>query len=352
MFKRKRFLVFGFIFLCLMFVGLYFLIDNYMKMRFFKGQILLGEVVIQDDSLGEVEGIICLGRYLILNDRKPLGSRGKIQVYDRGNYNLVASIGKEGSGPGEIRSAVALNYIPGDEFRFSIFDVSLNRLTIYSLIDGMCKVDKVISFEGAGNYYAHVINDSIIGVLDFLSDGRVSLYNFSGKKKETFGELLPGRKSGVPLDIHKAAMQGKLKVSPNSLYCILNATFSDFIDVYKDKKLEKRFHGPLKVLPRYKVESLQGFPVMALDTKRAIRGYIDIFVTNDYIYALYSGTPFKRHSGGKLIHIYSIDGRFVKTYLLDREVFGITLDPNTGEIFGIDRSLTKIISFKVSAFKR
>ena len=345
--NRKKFwiIISGLAVFCFIVIALYFLIENYKNKRFFSGKILSGEVVINSDSLGRVVDITCVNGYLIILDDRPLGNRGKVQIYDLNRFSLVDHAGKEGSGPGEIRTPASLNRVPGVDNKFSVFDISLNRLTVYKLSDGKCEVDKITTFEGAGIYYAHIFNDSIVATLDFLGDARISLYNFSGKKIGAFGELLPGKKRNVPLDVHKAAMQGKLKVSPNSDYCVSNATFSDYIDIYKDFKLLKRFHGPSDFLPRYNVETFQGFPVMAIDTQKAIWGYIDLFLTSDYIFALYSGNPFKAGAGGKYVHVYSYDGKLVKTYLLDREVLSICFNSSNKCFYCVDKSQVQIVKF-------
>ncbi len=318
------------------------------KSKFFKGVLLKSEIVIPSDSLGYVTDILCLGGdYLVVKDNRPFSKRGKIQIYSLKDFGFITSTGSAGSGPGELRNPSHLNYVPGSGFKFSVFDVSLKRLTVYILNDGVCAVDKIITIESGGVDQVHIVDDSTIAALDILSDGRVTLYDFSGKKRGTFGELLPGAKRGVPLDIHKAAMQGKLKVSPDGYHYVVISNFSDFVDVYDKNKNLVRFHGPDGFLPRYNVESFQGYPVMAIDVNKARWGYIDAFLTNKNIYALYSGNTFRNGSGGKFIHVYDFNGKLVATYLLDREVIGISFDHIGKRFFGIDKTATQILMFKI-----
>jgi len=317
--------------------SLYMLSRHYAKSKFYSGVLIKGKILVSGDSLGQPNDIICVGRYLVLLDANPVRGRGKIQVYDRTDGRFITSTGFSGSGPGEIQNPIHLSNVAGDSLKFSVYDLSLRRLTIYSLSGESVKVYKMINLKD-GLPYSPVVVDTLIFSLDFNidADGRITVYDLEGRRIKTIGKLLPGLSEGVPIPVHQVASQGKLRVSPDGNFIVAVANYSDIVDVYnKAGDLVCRFHGPLNVVPKYRAVSRDGAPVMAIDVDKAIWGYPDVSLTKNHIYARFSGKKFKERGDGRYIHIYSYDGKFVRSFILDREVYDIVYDEGSGKIFAL-----------------
>ena len=72
-------------------------------------------------------------------------------------------------------------------------------------------------------------------------------------------------------------------------------------------------------------------------------GFLDVKVTDHYIYTVFQGTSFKdiertlqqgRHSeqGGRNLYVFSLEGKPVRQYILDRPICGIDVDEKTHTI--------------------
>jgi len=325
--------ILGFLILIIL---IYFLVRYYSKLKFYSCTALELESIIPSDSIGNPMEIICVGKYLILLDNQPIKGRGKIQIFDKRSLEFITSSGHSGSGPGEIISPIGLNNIPGDSTKFSIYDLALKRLTVYDIRSGNVEVYKVITLKHGLPYFPVVI-DSLIFSLDFnLEDGRISIYDMGGNYIKSIGRLLPGLRKGVPAFIHTHASQGRLRASPNGKFLVVIAVYSDIIDIYdKDGNLIRRFHGPLNVTPIYNVATSNGSPVMAVDIEKAMWGYVSVSLDENRIYARFTGEKFKERADGKYLHIYDYNGKFLRCFIFDRNVFNAVFDPETRRLFAI-----------------
>jgi hypothetical protein len=323
--------ILGFLFLILL---TYFFVRYYSKSKFYSCISLELKDIIPSDSIGNPVDLICVGKYLILLDNHPIKGRGKIQVFDKRSLKFISSSGYYGSGPGELTSPIGLNNIPNDSTKFSIYDLALKRLTIYEIKNGEVKVNNMITLKHGLPYFPVVI-DTLIFSLDFnLEDSRISVYNMEGNYIKSIGKLLPGLKKGVPARIHTHASQGRLRATPDGRFLVVVAVYSDIIDIYdREGNLIKRFHGPLNVTPIYNVVTNNGVPIMAVDIEKAIWGYINVSLTENFIYARFTGEKFKERADGKYIHVYDYNGKFLKCFKFDRNVFEAVFDPETRRFF-------------------
>ncbi len=334
----KQLIVISILFILVFVIYIFYKFVEYrFKAKFYSGIVLEAEDFIPSDSLGNPQEIICIRGYLILLDTQPIKNRGKIQVYK--NLKFISSAGFSGSGPGELQTPVNLSIVSGDSItRFSVYDLALRRLTIFYLSsDGIIKPVKMVNLK-YGLPYSPVTDDTLIFSLDFNidTDNRITVYDINGNYVSTIGRLLPGLRKGIPVQIHQAASQGRLKFSPDGKFLVAIANYSDIIDIYdKRGNLISRFNGPLNSTPKYNVSLRNGTPVMAIDVDRAIWGYVNLELTNDYIYARFSGKKFKDHGDGRYIHVYDYNGKFIKSYILDREVYDIAIDHESKILYAI-----------------
>ena len=69
-------------------------------------------------------------------------------------------------------------------------------------------------------------------------------------------------------------------------------------------------------------------------------GYQDLAVTETSIYALFSGRTLQEYGSarvvfGTFVHVFDWAGNFVKALELDEEILGLTVDPQTGVLYGL-----------------
>lgn len=79
-------------------------------------------------------------------------------------------------------------------------------------------------------------------------------------------------------------------------------------------------------------------------------GYIDVCVTNDYIYALYSGGTFfdRQSSYSNIVRVFTWAGEYLKDYILDKKVRTLTFDESNQTFYGIaSEPGAEIYKFKI-----
>jgi hypothetical protein len=92
--------------------------------------------------------------------------------------------------------------------------------------------------------------------------------------------------------------------------------------------------------PRFQVINGEAFP-------DGIMGYFDIQMTENYIYALFSGKTLKEiqknamagklnERGGRYIHVFNLQGKPICNYILDRAVCGIDVHESEQKIYAVD----------------
>ena len=174
-----------------------------------------------------------------------------------------------------------------------MFDVANHRLTVFTFDTSKSKIaiKKMLNLKHGFPYCPIFLNDTTIISLDYeISNGtRFSVFDSSGVFKKYSGKILSGKPKNVPANIHQRAAKGIIRVSPGGKKIIVSSTFSDIIDVFDaEGNLLNSFFGPLKQFPMYEVDVLSEGPIMRF-ADNAIKGYVDIEVTDNKIFALFSG---------------------------------------------------------------
>ncbi|MFZ1288464.1 MAG: BF3164 family lipoprotein [Melioribacteraceae bacterium] len=319
--------------------------------KFEKSTELRAEEIIDGDSLGFPFEIISMNDLIIILDKKPLIDNSTIKVYDH-NYHLITSFGKRGKGPGEYLQPVDLTKSIGIDYEFTLYDFSNLRLTNYKIDRNyQFHIKNIYPLKGGMPYQAVFTNDKIIVSLGLgLEYNRIAIFDTNGTIKKTIGEIPPGKEKNTPVPLHLQAYKGKLRLSPDGKYYVISAQYSDYIDILnKAGNLKKRIIGPLDKEPEYDVVSAGEIPVMALDTKKCIYGYLDIAVNDEFIYALYSGNQFSDHKyEGNFIHVYDFNGQLKKNYKLTESIVDFDIDFHNAIIYGIKINPNiKVYKFKL-----
>lgn len=104
--------------------------------------------------------------------------------------------------------------------------------------------------------------------------------------------------------------------------------------------------------PVFQISQSEGIPT-------GIMGFSDVVVTDNYIYTVFHGRTFKEianamqegeelEDGGRYIYVFDLNGNPVKKYILDRAIYGIDVNEDTGTILATDvNSDEPILAFKI-----
>lgn len=290
------------------------------------------------NSLGMPGKIMLLDSTIIIIDYKPLPGFPYIQTYGS-DTKYIRSYGKQGQGPNEMLDPWKVFPDPVSKNKFWIYDVILHRVTKFSLDSTV--TNKYITLEGAMSYNPVLLENGLIISPGFgLTKGRLAVYDTTGKMLKIIGEIPPGIKENVPVPVHQVAYQSILKVKPDGSFLVLAVRYADMLELYRtDGILVKRIHGPFNREPVYSVDILNGSPVMAIDTKNSIIGYIDIALTNKYIYALFSGRTIDEYhekaAYGNYIHVFDWNGDILSIYKSDSDLLSIAVNSDESLLYAI-----------------
>lgn len=294
-----------------------------------------GNVILSSDLLIQPSTIAITDSFIIIGDR----NLSALQIYSLPEIKYVATIGERGQGPGEFITLWSLNKDYSQSNNLWVYDPSLRRLTNISLEDAT--YHSIITLKMGTPYNPVVVNDTLIispGLS--LTDGRFGAYDKSGDLLESIGDIPGDHENSVPIPIHLQAYQGVFRVKPDYSMLAMSLRYADRIDIFKPNGNNiTTIIGPIESTPIYEVVSVDETPVMQMNQEKTRFGYIDITVTNNYIYALFSGRLNKDHPGkanfGNNIHIYDWDGNFVQQFMLNDDVLKIVVDKSNQNLYAI-----------------
>lgn len=338
--KKKVIISFSILFFSTLFFIVIFFKGN--KSNYFKGRLLIGESFEQQNVLGRPSDILYTDGKLIIFDRAPINDGNQVSVYNPKTHKLLYSFGRKGSGPGEYQGLWSLDRRVTNENKITLLDLILSRYTVLDITNlSKVEIDTMITLKEGEAYCPVFVNDSsIVSIGGLLKQGRFAEYGLDGNIRKYSGELLPGKKPETPIPIHQRASIGRLKVTPDGSKYVISAMESDYIDIYKnDGTLIKRIEGPLGLSPQYMVKWMDGVPYLAFDREKGVYCYLDIALSNDRIYALYSGEQSKSPEvAGRYLHVYNMEGRFIETLKLVNKLGRISFDPLKRQLYGIQVS--------------
>ncbi|WP_298512202.1 BF3164 family lipoprotein [uncultured Kordia sp.] len=289
------------------------------------------------------------GQNIYINDLK---SKKVIVVFDE-NSNYKGNIGIKGKGPGELLAP--FGSLDFHDNKLWVFDSSQNKYLGFhkdSVSSNDYKpTDHELFLESKSFFYelGWLDSETIVG-LDFSEiDNRLSIYNTNTKQTTTTGTLPPLPKSEVPIAVHKQSLMATLKVKPDNSKIALANLYCDLIEIYnQDGSDYMKIKTDLDFLPKYELSNNGSRVVMgqAGDTKF---GYIDLSVSDNKIYALYSGktrddSPFPF---GTEIHVFDWEGNLVNVLEIEKKSTAIEVDTNDKNLFVIEYGNANIVQYKL-----
>ncbi len=331
------------------FIVYYFLLSE--ESIYEKDPVTLKKISEFGNFLGLPKEVFVIDSLLIVIDSKPQKEHKFITVFSLDGQYLFSFVNK-GNGPLEMKNPKSIDFDPSDKMKFWVFDASLYRFIKLSLKTKI--VENYIPLNRGMPYNAIKLSNGNILSLGFgLTKGRYVLYDSTGQLIKEAGEIPPGKMKNTPVPVHLVAYQGKIRKTPDATKIIISSRFTDMIEVYlSDGSLMKRFFGPIEKLPIYKTVKVGDNPVMALDDKKSVLGYIDIYVTNRKIYGLYSGRTRSNYAQktpyGNTIHVFDFEGNLKKIYKTDEDLFAISVTENDSLLLGIQRyDKVQIVVYKL-----
>ncbi|MEX1212583.1 MAG: BF3164 family lipoprotein [Balneolaceae bacterium] len=265
------------------------------------------------------------------------------KIVDANTGKLIKRFGRMGRGPGEF---VGHYSITADENGFFIHDIILQRGIKFSLSELLKNKD----YFGDKPVFFKSENGSIISMVPHLNskfvgsglfkEGRISFYNENGEVIGLTGNV-PISNIKAPPAIISQAFIGQVAVNPSTHEIALATRYSDRIEIYKKTGKKKYIlRGPKNFDPVFEVAQRDGYPALSSNHQMRI-GYVDISVTDKYIYALYNGRTRGESDdsySGSEIFKFNWEGEVLKLYHLPFYAGFISVDRNNDNIYLINSS--------------
>ena len=298
---------------------------------------------IEADSLARVEGIQCNDSVLLVFD---FYSGKSYSLFDIYSGKMISRLGSIGQGRDEIPLGV-FGYIENNRFyiyydqtgyigKFNldscsvILDCPPVCLAKYKIPGAQISKIAVVNdslFLAAGTYnaeYQYLLFDNKSNVID----SAVTIYNSNEANLNIYHKFLSN--------------QGRLRKRPGKsqfVYSINNSSNIDFFEIKNNKiNLIKslRFNNP-EYTP-----TQDGDYSRVLFSDNNVIGYIDIGVTDKYVYTLYTNKKICDNNtyndlSSTTVLVFDWNGNPVKQYELSKEAYYITIDKTLQRMYAVVR---------------
>ena len=266
------------------------------------------------------------------------GTEHYVHSFNYSTLKHINSFATRGGGPNEFLSVENIRINSSKDLLMLDANKEIVR-TMHSTQDSIIrdiKLDKdlIRSLDFA------IIDDSTYAIPDYTGEYRLQIIDNKGKiKKSLFKIPLQKRNNKNVSDIVLAqAWRSFIDYNPNNGVLAMATQLGQVLEIY-DLKLEKE----IKVLygkygePKFASKGVYAVP-------KGIMGYSDIHVGEEKIYTIFWGHTFKDlqnnpnkiKDGGNILQVFTIDGKPLKQYKLDRKITGFYIDEINNKLIGLD----------------
>lgn len=273
-------------------------------------------ISVTDSLISPVEMEI-VNNSIILLDSK---SERACHVIDIEKEKHIGSFGKKGQGPGEI--LVPWKVSKKDNNSFIIYDVAGKKILGYEIDSitngGSPFIEKKINEKGICSMVT-MVDSTIYFTSDLTATNRIFKENTLNGTIEGYGELLNNYKKVADHNFGQAC-RGVMAVNKGKI--VISYLYAPYFEIFN--LADKKFKSILtieKFPPIFNEIQLGDYKKFSttLDTRL---GFLDVSMTDKFIYLLYSGEKMVDHKNdeGKFILVFDYEGNPITQYKLDEFV--------------------------------
>ena len=313
---------------------------------------LEGQVILLDTAVFRYPFRIRIqgGRAVVLDLH---GTDHFFQIFTYPDGNYLTSYGKRGDSSVDMLSAENFRW---NGHKLWMLDANKSELTwvVFSESgDSLLRKEAVTLDKEILRALDFVqYDDSTFIIPDYSGNNRFCFFNRKGELLRKFGNIPTAKEEALERSRPALAQAWRSFIDYNPKNGVLaTATqLGEVLEIYnlKDSTQVVRI-GPHNE-PEFKVSQGYGIPV-------GIMGFSDIQVTDQAIYTVFHGRTFRELSqqprgkeidGGQYIYVFSLKGEPLMRYVLDRYIYGISVDEERGVITATDvNSDEPIVEFKM-----
>lgn len=302
-------------------------------------QELAGETLAEAETFALPTKVSVVAERLVVVDRY---AEQPITWLDRTTGSVIGYFGLRGEGPGEFAAATSIVKDPADSSTLWVYDFGLARLTPIdpngSDLLGRPEFPTLTLRTPAPTLDVAWLPDGSLIATGFFSEGRLARFDRQGDLIGMVGSIPPTSVSAPPA-VRQHAFHSVMALSPDYKRVVLASRYAGLVEIYETHSWSQlSADSPFPFDPRFEVAESSHGPVMAGSPHTRL-GYVDVAVTAERIYALFSGrTPAgyqNRASFGEYVHVFDWSGKFLNALKLDAEVIAIALDETASTLYAV-----------------
>ena len=252
-----------------------------------------------------------------------------IHCYSATNYQHLKSTFKKGQGPNEYISINNIQILNDTLYAYGIanevFYTSVKNNDLNSPIQKI-KIDDDFGFLVRG---FKTKNKFYFPVFNIENANRMLEFDKKGNYLSSFGEIISknGINSAPTFQAYFPFIHG------NSDYIVAAAQFGEIIEIYDlNNKNQINLLGK-KGYPEFNV-------IKNIAINKGIMGFEDVYITDNYIYALFNGEKVIERTvdqqGGKYIYVFDFKGRPLMKLILNRYSTSLFVDSKDSVMYLLD----------------
>ncbi|MDH3296973.1 MAG: TolB-like 6-bladed beta-propeller domain-containing protein [Gemmatimonadota bacterium] len=295
------------------------------------GTAVASQPLYDGAALGLPMRLAVAGDRLIVLD--PLAAQA-VHVLDARSGALLESFGSRGDGPGEFRGPRSVDVLPGGD-AFWVHDLNRQRSTLFSVDPPETtayrhRETRLLNYEqGIGVFEPIHLGDREI-LATGMFDKRLGHLDPQGRLIRASGALPPAP-DGFSAEEIQFLHQGALQGTPaRDRFALASRVFTrvELFDRHGDS--QGFVEAPVDLDPE--ISQKTGFV-----TSGSPAGYIDLAVTDEAIYALFSGRDpqvFRDEATyAEQVHVFRWNGDFVGAVDLDHDAIAIAVSSDGTELY-------------------
>ncbi len=259
------------------------------------------------------------------------------------DFRYLSSFGNRGEGPEEMLTVddgrwLGESFLGLDNIKSELVRWRFNKDKSQMLRGERIKLDKA-TFRAVD--FVPYRNSSFL-IPNYSGDTRFCQVDGNGKLIQKWGEIPTDKPKLLKQNSHAFGQGWRsfIDYSPKSGILVAATQLGEVLEIWDiGKGIRQVIKGKLGD-PKFEIHQSYAIP-------SGVRGYNDIQLTDRAIYTIFSGASMKEAmlayqkgkplpEGGRIVRVFSLDGKPLKEYRLDHSISGLWVDEKLGKMWALD----------------
>lgn len=309
---------------------------------------LEGRILTNSDSLAMPLLIATGGEHLYVGD---IQVTRPVMVFDRNTGEFVKHAGGRGRGPREIEYLWSMDFKPGEDTGW-LFDFPTRT---FHQFDGDSLTGRSVRLQDTGAPMSPVwVRDDSIASVGMYEDGRLAMYDADGLFGRFIGLPPPGDPD-VPVPVRQHAFEAVVQTNSAGSLIAIASKNTDLVEIFNTEGLLHSIRGPGFDEPAYTLYGDdEGNQWLGLDDE-TIKSYVSVSVTDDLIFALYSGLLFEDYKKSswfsppaRTVYVFSWSGTPLAALEIEYGALKISVSADGQDLYALyHRPVPSVMHYKV-----